>query len=73
MAGKKVSARVIRGLFNGVTVGIFGGTGIYIMTSAVNSLAGTTVINPIAMLLLVLGGCIAGATGIELSKDLEDQ
>ncbi len=67
---KKIGARVIRAIFNGLGLGILGGTGVYILASGVNNLAGTSVLNPTAFLLIVLGGSVTASIGIELSKDL---
>ena len=59
-----------RALFNGLSLGILGGAGIYILAQGVDTLAGTKVLNPIAFLLLIVGGSIVTSIGIELSKDL---
>ena len=67
---KKVGARVIRAIFNGFALGILGGVGVYLMATAVNDLSGTITLNPIAFLLLILGGSVTASIGIELSKDL---
>jgi len=67
---KRIGARVIRAIFNGVALGILGGTGVYILAQGVNTLAGATVLNPTAFLLIVLGGSVTASVGIELSKDL---
>jgi len=50
-----------------------GGAGIYILAQGVDSLAGTQVLNPIAFLLLIVGGTIVTSIGIELSKDLSGE
>ncbi|QJF12366.1 hypothetical protein QIT29_gp20 [Metallosphaera rod-shaped virus 1] len=70
--GKKVSARVIRALFVGSTIGIFGGFGLYLLADAINTLAHATIVSPTGFLLLGFGGSIAGVVGTELSKDLEE-
>jgi len=67
---KRLGARVTRALFNGLSLGILGGAGIYILAQGVDTLAGTQVLNPIAFLLLIVGGSIVTSIGIELSKDL---
>ena len=67
----KIGARVIRALFAGSTIGIVGGLGLYLLTVAVNTIADSTVLNPIGMLLIGLGGSLVAAIGIELSKDIE--
>jgi len=70
---KKVGARVIRAIFNGFALGILGGVGVYLLATAVNDLSGTTTLNPIAFLLLILGGSVTASVGIELSKDLSGE
>jgi len=67
---KRLGARVIRAIFNGIALGILGGVGVYILAMGVNTLAGTSVLNPTAFLLIVLGGSVTASVGIELSKDL---
>jgi len=67
---KRLGARVVRAIFNGVALGILGGTGIYILAEGVNTLSGTSTLNPTAFLLIVLGGSVAASVGVELSKDL---
>jgi len=67
---KRLGARVIRAIFNGVALGILGGTGVYILAQGVNTLAGSSILNPTAFLLIVLGGSVTASIGIELSKDL---
>ncbi|NPA96987.1 MAG: hypothetical protein GXO32_05245 [Crenarchaeota archaeon] len=71
-AKKSVAARIIRGLFMGITIGVGGGIGVYFLTSAFNKIACSTIVNPIATLFLVLGVTITAAIGIELSKELEE-
>jgi len=61
---------MIRAIFTGFSVGILGGVGVYILATGVNNLAGTSVLNPTAFLLIVLGGSVTASVGIELSKDL---
>ena len=70
---KRLGARITRALFNGLSLGILGGAGIYILAEGVDSLAGTQVLNPIAFLLLIVGGTIVTSIGIELSKDLSGE
>jgi len=67
----KVSQRVVRGLFSGITIGLVGGFGLYFMAQAVNTLANKVVVDPIAVLLLSFGATVTAATSIELSKDME--
>jgi len=64
---------MIRAIFTGFSVGILGGVGVYILSTGVNQLTGSTVLNPIAFLLLVLGGALTASVGIELSKDLSGE
>jgi len=64
---------MIRAIFTGFSVGILGGVGVYILSTGVNQLTGSTVLNPIAFLLLVLGGSLTASVGIELSKDLSGE
>jgi len=49
-----------------------GGLGIYLMATAINLLAGSVVVNPTGLLILVLGSCLAAAVGIELSGDIAE-
>jgi len=70
---KKLGARMIRAIFTGFSVGILGGVGVYILSTGVNQLTGSTVLNPIAFLLLILGGSLTASVGIELSKDLSGE
>jgi len=67
---KRLGARIIRAIFNGVALGILGGVGIYILAEGVNTLSGSPILNPTAFLLIILGGSITASVGIELSKDL---
>jgi len=67
---KRLGARITRAVFNGLSLGILGGAGIYILAQGVDTLAGTPVLNPTAFLLLIVGGSIVTSVGIELSKDL---
>ena len=64
---------MIRAIFTGFSVGILEGVGVYILSTGVNQLTGSTVLNPIAFLLLVLGGALTASVGIELSKDLSGE
>jgi len=70
---KRLGARVIRAVFNGVSLGILGGAGVYILAEGVNTLSGATTLNPTAFLLLILGASITASVGIELSKDLSGE
>jgi len=70
---KRLGARMIRAIFNGVALGILGGAGIYILAQGVDTLAGSPVLNPTAFLLIILGGSITASVGIELSKDLSGE
>lgn len=74
MAEKKanvsVGRRVSRALFTGMMIGSFGAVGVYYMNSAINLIAGESLINAIGMALLVFGASILGAIGIELSSDI---
>ena len=67
---KRLGARIVRALFVGLSVGFAGGFGVYLLAVAVNTLQATTVLSPLAFLLLVLGFSIVSSVGIELSKDL---
>ena len=72
MAKPKLGARVIRAIFVSSTVGLFGFLGFYLLTTAINTIAGTTVVNPIGLGLIAFGGALTGGISIELSKDLEE-
>lgn len=67
-----IGRRITRAIFNGMMIGIFGGTGLYLLTTAVNTLANSVILNPIAFLLLGLGGSVTAAIGIELSADIQE-
>jgi len=67
---KRLGARIVRAFFVGLSVGFAGGFGVYLLAVAVNTLQGSTVLSPLAFLLLVLGFTIVASVGIELSKDL---
>jgi hypothetical protein len=67
---KRLGARIVRAFFVGLSVGFAGGFGVYLLAVAVNTLQATTVLSPLAFLLLVLGFTIVASVGIELSKDL---
>ena len=69
---KRLGARIVRAFFVGLSVGFAGGFGVYLLALAVNTLQGTSVLNPLAFLLLVLGFTTVASVGIELSKDLEN-
>ena len=69
---KRLSARIVRAFFVGLSVGFAGGFGVYLLALAVNTLSNTPVLSPLAFLLLVLGFTTVASVGIELSKDLEN-
>ncbi len=73
MARRKLAARLVRGFFVGNVVGLIGGLGLYIANKAVNLIANSTVLNPVGLLMMVYGFCIAAAVGIELSKYLDEE
>ena len=73
MAKKSIAAKLVRAFFVGQTIGLIGGLGLYIMARAVNALAGSTVLDPTAMLLLTDGLATIASIGVELSKDLGEQ
>jgi multisubunit Na+/H+ antiporter MnhG subunit len=75
MSGKpkvSVGRRVSRALFIGLMIGAFGAVGVYYMNSAINLIAGESIVNAIGMALLVFGASILGSIGIELSSDISD-
>ena len=61
-----------KGFFNGIALGLMGGSSIYILAEGVNYLAGTPVLNSIAFMVMVIGGMMTGSIGIELSKDIDE-
>jgi len=67
-----IGRRMTRAVFNGMMIGLFGGTGLYLLARAVNVLAGAVILDPIAFLLLGLGGAFSAAIGIELSADIQE-
>lgn len=67
----RLGQRLMRAMFVSLGVGMFGGLGIYILSMAVNMIAGEVVIDPIAFLLIVLGGAIFTGIGVEWSADIE--
>jgi hypothetical protein len=72
MSMVSIGARVIRAIFVGSTIGIFGGIGLFLLATAVNVFAGAQVFPPIGFLLLGFGGSVVGAVGVELSSDIEE-
>mgnify|MGYP001772563671 CR=1 FL=1 len=68
----RLIVRAIRGIFIAFLIGLLAFVGIYLMGSGVNATAGATVVNPIALGLLVLGAIILGFLGWELSEWLLD-
>jgi lipopolysaccharide export LptBFGC system permease protein LptF len=72
MAKISIGHRAIRALFLGLGIGIFDSVPTYILTRALNTLAGVEVLSPIAMTLLVFGGTLFASLGIEWSKDIAE-
>ena len=68
----KIGKRLSKAFFNGIALGLFGGSSVYILAHGVNILAQAQVIDPIAFLVIVIGGMMTGSIGIELSKDVDD-
>jgi hypothetical protein len=67
-----IGARIVRAIFVGSTIGIFGGIGLFLLATAVNVFAASQVFPPIGFLLLGFGGSVVGAVGVELSSDIEE-
>lgn len=67
-----IGARIIRAIFIGSTIGIFGGIGLFLLATAVNVFAGSQIFPPTGFLLLGFGGSVVGAVGVELSSDIEE-
>jgi hypothetical protein len=72
MGKVKLGHRMVRAIFMGFGIGELAAVAIYIMTIGVNTLADQVVLNPIAMMLLVLGGIILSSLGVEWSKDIDE-
>ncbi|MCD6446480.1 hypothetical protein J7L49_06835 [Candidatus Bathyarchaeota archaeon] len=68
----KIWARIARAVFNGFAVGTMAFFSVYGLTSAVNTLAGTTVLSAMGSGLLTFFSFFGGSIGIELSKDIEE-
>jgi len=71
MAKVRLLARIMRALFNGLAIGIFGTAAIYFIGKAIMLLNALTSEEFLSILLLVFGGFLTGSIGIELSKDIE--
>jgi len=65
-----ISAKIIRAFFVGLVIALFGGLGLYMMAEGLNLQSGQQVVNPIAIVLIVIGGTIGGAIAVELSNDI---
>lgn len=65
-----IGQKVIRAIFMGMTIGIYGGSGFWLLATAVNLFTGMLTLSPIGFLLMGLGGSLVGAIGIELTRDL---
>ena len=72
MARVKFGARLVRGFINGVTLGFALFLIGYVMGLAINNLAGSTVISPVALGLAGIGIGVGGSLGIEISKEMEE-
>ena len=70
MANVSIGQRMTRAFLIGLGIGIVAGLGFYLMTTAINMIAETTVFNPIAFLVLTMGFILSLAIGIEMSKDI---
>jgi ascorbate-specific PTS system EIIC-type component UlaA len=68
-----IGARIIRAIFVGSTIGIFGGIGLFLLATAVNVFASSQVLPPIGFLLLGFGGSLVAAVGVELSSDMAEK
>jgi len=66
----RFAQRMTRAVFAGLSLGIFGGTGLYLMAKAVNTLVGLVVVSETGLLMLGLGGSLVSAIAIELSEDM---
>ena len=73
MAKVKFAQRLMRGFFTGLLGGLGGGLGLLFLCEAVNRIAGSTVLDPIAFLLLGVGMGILAGFSIEQSKEMEEQ
>ena len=66
----RFAQRMTRAVFAGLSLGIFGGTGLYLMAKAVNTMVGMMVVSETGMLMLGMGGALVSAIAIELSEDM---
>ena len=69
----KFGARLIRGVFYGVVLGNIMFLIAYFLGSAINGIAGSTVINQTALGVGMFGIGFTAPIVIEISKDLENQ
>jgi len=70
MGKVSIGQRMTRAFLIGLGIGIVSGLGFYFMTTAINMIAGSTVFDPIAILILTMGFILSLAIGIEMSKDI---
>jgi len=68
----RLIVRAVRAIFIAFLIGMLAFVGIYMMGTGINTMAGTTVLNPIALALIVLGAIILGFLGWEISEWLLD-
>jgi len=66
----RFAQRMTRAVFAGLSLGIFGGTGLYLMAKAVNTIVGSVQVSEVGFLLLGLGGSLVSSIAIELSEDM---
>lgn len=68
-----IAQKMTRAFLVGLTIGIIAGLGFYFMTTAINMIAGSTVFDPIAMLIITMGFVLVAAIAIELSADISSK
>jgi len=74
MTKVSVARRIVRAIFIGMTIGMFGFWGVYLMATALYYIAGSHVVSEVGAGLLTFGATVSAAIGAELSKDIaEDQ
>jgi len=66
-----IAAKMMRAVFNGLTVGVLGAIGLYALVAALNTMAATTILDPASVAFMFFGSGLTSAIGIELSKHLE--
>ena len=68
----KFGARIVRGFIYGISLGGIVYLVLNLLSNAINTLAGSTLVNPGAAGLIGFGLTLFASVGIELSKEMEE-